>query len=97
MEKKMPYHLTITNNETGEIERDLDFDALIGAVHLSERESAGIFLADSTILAQAEVLDAAEDTVKQALAEDPMLRMATYVVKAEAAKAVTDTEGTENK
>lgn len=31
--KKLPLHLTITDNETGEVLQDLDCKALIGAIH----------------------------------------------------------------
>lgn len=94
--KKMPYHLTITDNETGETLRELDFDCLIGAVHLSEKESGGIFLANSSILAQAETIAATEVTVKQALDKDADIRRARATVAAEIIEENFETKETEN-
>lgn len=95
--KKMPYHLTITDNETGETVRDLDFDALIGAVHLSKKESGGIFLANCSIMAQAETIASAEATVARALKQDKLVAMAKCIVDAEVVEEDSETEGTETK
>lgn len=93
-ENKKPLHLTITDNETGETLRDLDCDCIIGAVHLSEGESGGLFIARSTTLAQAETVCAAEATVARALKKDPMLCLAKGIINAEAVEKIT--EETEN-
>jgi len=95
MEKeKMPFHLTITDNETGETLRDLDFDVIIGAVHLSQGENTGIFVANSSTMAQAETIAAAETTVARTLKKHPMLCLAKGIVDAGAIEEVT--EETEN-
>lgn len=93
-ENKKPLHLTITDNRTGETVRDLDFDCLIGAVHLSAGESGGLFIARGTTLAQAETVCAAEATVAHALRKDPMLCLAKGIINAEAVEKIT--EETEN-
>ena len=81
MEKeKMPFHLTITDNETGETLRDLDFDAIAGAVHISEEEAAGIFLTCCTNFDIAATIVAAENTLRRVEQEDPMLRLAKLMV-----------------
>lgn len=39
--KKLPFHLTITDNETGEVMQDCDFKCLIGAIHRGEGNIVG--------------------------------------------------------
>lgn len=43
MSEKMRYHLTITDNETGEVEQDIDFSILIGGMR-TEKGDASVAL-----------------------------------------------------
>ena len=92
-ENKKPFHLVITDNETGETIRDLDFDAIIGAVHLDEETSGGLLVSRCNKLALAETITAAEITVEKTLKNDKLLRAARSLVDVE---SVEETEGTEN-
>jgi len=75
-----PFHLTIANNETGEIIRELDFDALIGAAHISEEEAGGLFVSKCSRFDLAATVVAAEDTLRLIEQQDPMLRMTKLMV-----------------
>ena len=88
----MPFHLTITDNETGETVRDLDFDAIIGAVHLSEAMSGGLILSHCSTLALAETVSSAERVVERTLKEDPMLCLAKLVCTATVEEETEETE-----
>ena len=92
--EKMPYHLAITDNETGETVQELDFDVIIGAVHIAERHSQGIFVANASVLSQAETIAAAEATVKNAIDDDPLLRFSMGLVNAKATEEDHETEET---
>lgn len=67
-----PFHLIITNNETGETVRELDFDALIGTAHTGEHESCGLVLSKCNGLVMAETLASVASTVKQVEDENQM-------------------------
>ena len=41
MDKQKPYHITITDNATGEVLNDLDTNCIIGAVHAGEDPDKG--------------------------------------------------------
>lgn len=93
--KKKPFRLTITDNETGEVIRDLELDAIIGAVHLDEETSGGLFISRCSTLALAETVRAAEITTEKALKNSPMLRLAKSLVEAGEVEEIEDTENEE--
>lgn len=43
---RKPYHLTITDNRTGEVHRDTDINAIICAFHLGDNETGQVFLSN---------------------------------------------------
>ncbi len=96
--KKMPFHLTITDNRTGETVRDLDFDALIGSAHISNDEAAGLFVTSCNTLAVAATVAAAESTLHHVEQKDPMLRLLKlgFGLRTEELEEGTETEETEN-
>lgn len=97
MEKeKMPYHLTITDNRTGETLRDLDFDCLIGSAHLSKEEAAGLFLTSCTNGDVAATIVAVENTLHHIQQDDPMLRLTKLLVGTRMGEEKTETEETAN-
>lgn len=57
------FHLTIKNNETGEILRDVDVNCLIGGVAIGD-DSTGIIVASCGELELAEGIVAAENAIK---------------------------------
>ena len=91
--KKMPFHLTITDNETGEAECSLDFDCLIGAVHIAEGEARGLLIQRCNNLTKASTVCATEDTLHEIHKKDPLLILAKMAVTS---KVVGETEETEN-
>lgn len=81
--KKMPFHLTITDNETGEIVREIDIDAIIGAVNTSEEEAAGICVTRCSGRTMADTIVAVESMLEHLMNKEPMLRLAKMLVGAE--------------
>lgn len=81
-DEKMPFHLTITDNRTGETVRDLDFDCLIGAVHLSEKQAGGLYITSCSTATIAATVVATESTLDHVQQLDPTLRLAKLLVGA---------------
>ena len=89
--KKMPFHLTITDNRTGETVRDLDFDCLIGSAHISNEEAAGLFLTSCTNGVVAETLVSTETVLQRIQQDDPMLRLTKLLVGIKTEEEETET------
>ena len=80
------FHLTITDNQTGEVMRDLDIVALAGAIHTGEDGIAqGIFLGRCNRLTTAETVKGAEYTLERVYKEDPLLHLLTAMMDGEEA------------
>lgn len=74
--KKKPFHLTVTDNETGETVQDLDFDALIGAAHIGEMEAGGIIVSRCSTMTLAATSIAVEQTLNKLCKDDPLVAFA---------------------
>ena len=82
MNNPKPFHLTITNNETGEVLHDVDFDALLGAVHTGRGIDAfGVNSCDAATLAA--TLAGAEELIERQFAKYPELLPLSMMVKAD--------------
>lgn len=90
---RKPYHLTITDNITGEVYRDVDIDALIGAMHVDENETGQIFLSECTGVALGQLMIALDTIQKQAHSEVPDLELLIGVVRAQMRQTITDYVG----
>ena len=77
-----PFHLTVTDNETGEVVRELDFDTLIGAARVNKQECAGVAIAKSSPIAHAETIIATETTIDKLTQLNPMVGLALVMTKA---------------
>lgn len=64
------FHLTITNNITGEIEKELDTDAIIGAMNTDE-STCGVCLADCNLIDLAATCAGALRSVDRAMEDLP--------------------------
>ena len=73
MESKKQWHLTITNNETGEVLRDLDTCAIIGACDVDENTTACLSLLAGSALDVFATLETAEDAIKGTYTKYPQL------------------------
>lgn len=71
---RAPYHLTITDNITGEVLRDLHFGAIIAGISVGPGESAGLALYSCEAEEHAEAVTACELTLKREYDGDPDLR-----------------------
>ena len=80
-EQKKPYHLTITDNETGEPCVDLDFDTIIGVAHLAEGEVDNFFITESNLHAIAETAICTEGLLKKIHKDHPWLDPAMKLLK----------------
>lgn len=94
-DKKMPFHLTITNNETGETEFDFDFEAIIGGV-IEENGNRAMALTDCGPYELATAIRRAERAAKMMREKHPgivvLVDMAHEIVR-----GTPKTEETENK
>lgn len=73
------FHLTITDNETGETKCDLDTSAIVTAFD-EGTHTRYILMANCSIYDTASVIDCAMDGVKRDLKKDPELRKAVKAV-----------------
>ena len=82
MNNPKPFHLTITNNQTGEVLHDVDVDALIGAAHTGRGVDVfGVNSCDAVALAA--TLCGAGDVVDRQFKKYPELYPLSMMVKAE--------------
>lgn len=72
--EKMPYHLTITDNETGEVMLDTDSYAIIGSVGV-ENGASSVGFTNCDIYELAVAVQAAEGAVAEVKRGEPKLRM----------------------
>ena len=80
-ENKMKYHLTITDNETGEVHADYDINAIVGGILVDRAgTTASIAVTDCKGLELAATIKAAELTVQHLYAEDLVLRLAAKII-----------------
>ena len=88
-----PFHLTITDNMTGEVLQDLDFDALLGAVHIEEDLSATLKVTDCDAIALAKTTSSLRSVLIKIYKDYPeILFMETYIHT----QGVDDTEENNN-
>lgn len=73
--KKMPFHLIVTDNETGETVRELDFDALIGTAHIAKGEAGGLWIMRCNSFAVLETVIAGEQLLDRVKGECPEVAM----------------------
>ena len=72
------FHLTITDNETSKVIKDLDIVAMVGALHTGEDSFAqGLFLSYCNKLTTAETVKSVEYVLEKAYGQDPLLRLLT--------------------
>lgn len=95
--KKMPFHLAITDNETGETVRELDFEALVGTVHIAEGEAGGLYMTCCNSFALVETVIAGEHLIDRVKKEHPEVAMLCALHKLSGIEPETEeTEETEN-
>ena len=70
----MKFNVTIKDNETGEIIRNVDCDAVVGALTTGDNETARIVLTHCTILQLLGVAKGARFAAEKALEDEPMLK-----------------------
>lgn len=91
--KKMKFHLTITDNETGETLHDGDAAAIIGGVY-EEDHNAAMLYSNCSALEMAQTLARAEDAVQKTYEDHPELRLLASMAHLTSTKC-SKTEGTE--
>ena len=93
--KTKPFHLVITNNETGEVINDLDFDALVGAIHIGGDTCGGIILSQCSAMAMGETLASAKATIQKAVNEDMPAALVMMMVEAKIAEETEEPQNQE--
>lgn len=74
MDAKKSFHITITDNETGEVFHDVDSDCIIGAVH-GDEHTAGIALLKCGPTEAADTVVAVKSTIKEAKEVHPEIEL----------------------
>lgn len=81
MENKKKWHLTIVNNETGEVLRDLDTGVIVGACDVDE-DNTGVFSlicgSGAEVLA---TLMCAEETIENTYKKHPDVKVLKAIVE----------------
>ena len=84
------FHITITNNETGEVVHDMDTGAIIGAIGGAEDEGAySIGLTACNLMDLATAVASAKKAVDILLEKNPAVRL---VIELASLKEVNDSE-----
>lgn len=68
----MKFHLTITNNETGEIIRDVDTNAILAGIH-TEKGACALVLTECSGADLIPTIHAAKGAVKTCIDDAPLL------------------------
>lgn len=66
------YHITIKENETGEVHYDFDSNIILGAVYLEDGEIASVAAAHGSTFDVAATIDAVNTVIKKVGEHDPM-------------------------
>ena len=77
-----PFHLTLTDNTTGEIMHDIDIDALLASAHVNEDETRSITVANCDTLAIAQTIHTLRQIYETLRKENPELAIFEAVVDA---------------
>ena len=72
--KNAAYHITITNNTTGEVEYDADTNAILGAFDMGDR-ATGVCMTAADAITCATVLDSAREAIEGFVKEHPQLEL----------------------
>lgn len=94
--KKMPFHLTITDNETGETVRELDFEALVGTAHIAEGKAAGLYMTRCNSFALVETVISGEHLIDRVKKEQPEVAMLCALHKLSGIEPETEETETKN-
>lgn len=94
--KKMPFHLIVTDNETGETVRELDFEALIGTAHIAEEEAGGLWITRCNSFALVETVLAGEHLIDRVKKEHPEVAMLCALQKLSGVEPETEETETKN-
>lgn len=95
MSKKKPFHLVITDNETGETLHDDDTDCIIGAANQKESTVCIGTCRDCTVADIIETIIGAEEVVKEFEKDDPRLVLLLEISRRKARKLAEEPDGTE--
>lgn len=79
MEKK--FHITIADNETGEIIQEADTCAIVGG-YTTDNGATGILLTHSNVLDHARAVNAAEHAVSDSYQKHPEVKLAALLISA---------------
>lgn len=88
----MKYHITITNNETGENLLDLDTDCVLLAADKGEK-TTGVLLCNSDPMTVATTIRGVKRAIEDNLTEEPEIAVALAVVEAYERSKKKDQEG----
>jgi len=91
MAKTLKYHLTITNNETGETLNDLDFCDFVGAVNYG-KGCHGISFGRCSAVDRALTLNALDNLRAEATKNEPELEALVMLIKGVVEKEVITNE-----
>lgn len=86
MSEKKPFHLVITDNETGETLHDYDTDCIIGAANQEESTVCIGTCRDCTVGDIIETITGVEETVKEFEKDDPRLGLLLEISRRKARK-----------
>ena len=95
-ENKKPFHLVITDNETGETLQELDFDALVGAAHLNGEFCAGILVSRCSHKTLAATTNSVEEVLHKMYQDNPLVMFAKRCFGTELVEDEPENEEPEN-
>lgn len=81
----MKFNLTIKNNKTGEILKNIDCDAIIAGVHIKGSECGTLVMSETNTLGLFGAFDAAERAIAQTVEDEDIKALATMKQMFEAA------------
>lgn len=90
----MKYNIVIKDNETGEIIKDVDTDAIIAAVNTEENTEVAI-ITHAPIKIVAQLICSAQDAIKGLIKSDVKLKFAVGFMRFATGKCEEETGATE--
>lgn len=92
MDKQKPYHITITDNATGEVLQELDFDALLGAAHVEEGLAATLIVTECDAIALAETTSTLNRVFTKTYKDHPEILLAEGFIHTRTVESAEENE-----
>lgn len=92
MNTPKPFRLAISNNTTGEVLQELDFDALLGAAHVEEGLTATLIVTECDAIALAETTSTLKRVFTKTYKDHPEILLAEGFIHTRTVESAEENE-----